>query len=65
LHIEHAKGSVSHPLTDTDIEDKFHALSARHLDRDQALRLIDNIWNVERMDNVAQLMKDAAIPYSC
>ena len=62
LHIEHAKGSVSHPLTDTDIEDKFHALSARHLDRDQALRLIDNIWNVERMDNVSQLMKDAAIP---
>ncbi len=62
MHIEHARGSVSHPLSDADIEHKFAELSAHHLNPAQARSLIDAVWNVDQLDNVAVLMQQAQVP---
>lgn len=62
MHIEHARGSVSHPLSDADLEHKFTELSARHLNPQQARALMDDIWNIEQLQDVSVLMQKTQIP---
>jgi 2-methylcitrate dehydratase PrpD len=62
MHIEHARGSVSHPLSDTDLEHKFTELSSRHLNPQQARSLMDDIWNIEQLQDVSVLMQKARMP---
>ena len=62
LHIEHARGSVSRPLSDTEIEHKFMELSAHHLNNEQARALIQTIWSIDQLPDVAVLMQQASTP---
>jgi 2-methylcitrate dehydratase PrpD len=60
-HIAHARGSVKHPLSDAEIEEKFLSLSSARLNPSQAQTLIDAIWQIETMPNVAALMQMAQV----
>ena len=56
LHIDHARGSVNHPLSDTQLESKFRTLSNSFLDKTQADRIIQTVWNFEQLAHAADLM---------
>lgn len=57
LHIDHARGSVKHPLTDAELESKFRTLSNPCLAQTQADRIIQTVWNLEQLEHVAELMR--------
>ncbi len=57
LHIDHARGSVQHPLSDADLEKKFRTLSTACLTSSQADRIIDSIWNLEQLEHAGEVMR--------
>jgi 2-methylcitrate dehydratase PrpD len=57
LCIEHARGSVQHPLRDEEIETKFRTLSTPCLSPARAERIIQTVWNLERLEHVSELMQ--------
>lgn len=60
-HVEHAIGSLARPMTDADLDAKFGSLAAPILGAQQASRLRDLCWNIEKLDDVAVLAA-AAVP---
>jgi len=60
IEISHAKGSLADPLTDSDLECKLRELAAYGKPGYQTQTLIDQIWAIEQMDDVGQLMLLAA-----
>jgi len=55
-HIEHARGSVAHPLSDADLEAKLaELLRYGGLQRDPR-PLIDALWSLDRAGNAADVM---------
>jgi 2-methylcitrate dehydratase PrpD len=59
VHVEHARGSIGRPLSDADLEEKFMILSAAKLSPARAAALMQSIWTVEQLPDVAQLMEQA------
>lgn len=45
------------PLTDKEIEDKFRAMASKHMDEGQIRKILDTVWNVERLDNIDKLVR--------
>jgi len=60
-HVEHAIGSLARPMTDADLDAKFGSLAAPILGAQEASRLRDLCWNIEKLDDVAVLAA-AAVP---
>ncbi len=57
-HIEHAKGSVSKPLTDVDLENKLrNQINYHHLKLD-ADKVIDLIWSMDHLLDVSILLNE-------
>ena len=48
--IEHAVGSVEHPMTDSDLEGKFTRLADGVLPADRIRRLMDLCWKVDTVE---------------
>lgn len=64
-HVSNALGSLEHPMSDSDLENKFRALTKHILPDDQAAKLIDACWNVAQLDdagNIARLASARAEP---
>jgi len=59
-HVEHAIGSTANPMSDRDLERKFRALGEEALPPDRIEALIEKCWAIERLDDVADLMRLAA-----
>jgi 2-methylcitrate dehydratase PrpD len=59
--VEHAVGSVDHPMSDADLEAKFMGLADGVLPRDQVRRLIDMCWKMEAASSSAALARAAAL----
>lgn len=62
-----AHTAVGHPtkrMTREQLEAKFHDCAALVIDRSQAERAIDMLWNLESLGNVADLHKELAGPTS-
>jgi 2-methylcitrate dehydratase PrpD len=57
LHIDHARGSVKKPLSDTELESKFRTLSNSFLNQTQADRIIHAVWNFEQIERAAELIR--------
>lgn len=51
--VTHARGSIEHPLTDRDIEDKVRTLGGN---RPDIGKVIDLVWNLDRQPSVGPLM---------
>ena len=62
-HVDHAIGSVGHPMTDSDLERKFLALAEDVLSKTQIDALIGKCWQVASLDDVAELVR-MAVPAS-
>lgn len=57
--VEHAVGSVEHPMTDADLEGKFTRLADRVLPADRIRRLMDLCWKVDTLKDAAELAQAA------
>jgi 2-methylcitrate dehydratase PrpD len=54
--VDHATGSPDRPMTDTQLEAKFHALAGSVLTPARASRLLDVLWHVEDLGDVAEIL---------
>jgi 2-methylcitrate dehydratase PrpD len=57
--VEHAVGSLDHPMTDKDLETKFAGLAKGVLPADRQRRLIDLCWDVAGLQNAADIARAA------
>jgi 2-methylcitrate dehydratase PrpD len=57
--VEHAVGSLDHPMSDNDLEGKFSGLTMAVLSNQQQRRLMDLCWKVEGLPKVS-VIADAA-----
>lgn len=60
-YVEHAVGSIARPMSDADLEAKFHALCKGILPAAQADKLIGLCWNVGKLKSAAEIAR-AAVP---
>jgi 2-methylcitrate dehydratase PrpD len=58
--VVHARGSLERPMTDAEIESKVRSLAALGFPACDAYRLIDAVWELERMKDVGELVRLAA-----
>jgi 2-methylcitrate dehydratase PrpD len=59
--VKHAVGSLQNPMTDSDLEKKFHGQAEGILTRPQIVRLIQLCWSIESLVDAGQIAR-AAIP---
>jgi 2-methylcitrate dehydratase PrpD len=59
--VEHAVGSVEHPMSDAELEAKFGRLAEGVLPPDRISRLIDLCWNVAALKDAGELSRAAAV----
>jgi 2-methylcitrate dehydratase PrpD len=60
-HVAHALGSLERPLTDGDLERKFHDLAEGILPRKQTDELIALCWALPELEDASQIARAAAI----
>jgi 2-methylcitrate dehydratase PrpD len=60
-YVEHAIGSLARPMTDADLDAKFHGLADPILGRAQAQAVLARCWDIERLDNAALLAQAARL----
>ena len=54
--LDYPKGDPRNPLTDAEIEEKFRALAEGVLSEKAQRKLVDAIWNMEKIGSVSKLM---------
>src|SRR5256885_15274816 len=54
--LDYPKGDPRNPLSDQDVEEKFAALAEGVLSQGSQKRLVDAIWNLEKVASVSKLM---------
>jgi 2-methylcitrate dehydratase PrpD len=59
-HVEHAIGSLQRPMTDADLNDKYHGLVNGILPDAQAATLLDLCWKLESLPDVTAIPKAGA-----
>ena len=60
--VEHALGSLGHPMTDAQLEAKLRTHAAMNAPAVAADRLIDAVWALDRADDAATVARLAASP---
>jgi hypothetical protein len=60
-HVADALGSLAHPMSDEDLENKFRALTEKILSIGNANTLLEQCWNVTQLDDVSSLMRLTSI----
>jgi len=59
--IEHAVGSIDHPMTDSDLEAKFSGLADGILPKDRVRRLMELCWKMENAPAASALARAALL----
>jgi 2-methylcitrate dehydratase PrpD len=59
--IEHCAGSTRNPMTNAQLEAKFHGLTQGILPADRSRRLMDLCWKIESLPEAAQVARAAAV----
>ena len=57
-----AKGHPNDPMTDADVEDKVRKMAAKYMPERQIKKIIDTVWNLERLDDVGELVALMVFP---
>lgn len=60
-HVPHAIGSIARPMSDADLEKKFHDLSDDILGAQRTKELIAQLWNIEQLSDVSKLAASARL----
>jgi 2-methylcitrate dehydratase len=55
--LDFPKGDPRNPLTDKEIEEKFHALAGPVMSKPARRKLIDAVWKLDQLASVSELMK--------
>lgn len=55
------KGHPANPMTDEELEAKFHNLVGEHFTADEERRIVDRIWNIETEDDIGPLLRECGI----
>jgi 2-methylcitrate dehydratase len=50
------------PLTDKELEDKFTGMTIKYLGKERVRKLLDTIWNVEKLNDISKLTKLMVFP---
>jgi len=56
------KGHPMNPMTDADVENKFRSMAGKLLDEQQMRQIIDTVYNLEKLDDIGELVKLLVIP---
>ncbi len=56
------KGHPMNPMSDADVEEKFRSMAGKFMDGKQMSQLIDTIYNLERLDDIGELLKLLVVP---
>lgn len=62
IAIQQCKGSVANPMTDQDLNDKFHGQVQLQLPPAAASALLAGCWSLEELDDVAGLVRLCTLP---
>ena len=54
--VDYHKGHPKNPMSDQDVEEKFHRLTRKILDKTRARRILDAVWNLERAKDVSKVV---------
>ncbi|GAB2914548.1 MmgE/PrpD family protein [Paralcaligenes ginsengisoli] len=57
VYVEHAIGSLQHPMTDLDLEKKFRGMSDEIIGAEQTGQLLAECWNLAAAPNVKRLVE--------
>jgi 2-methylcitrate dehydratase PrpD len=57
VYVEHAIGSLQRPMSDQDLEGKFHDMSDAILGKEQTAKLIAECWSLAEASSVEQLAR--------
>src|SRR5262249_61756600 len=57
--VEHAVGSLEHPMSDKDLEAKFAGLAKGVLSADRQRKLMDVCWNIEKLPQAGAIASAA------
>jgi len=55
VFIEHARGTIAHPMSDQDLEDKFLANSSKVIGEQNAKAMVSKIWALEGIEDMSDL----------
>ncbi|MGZ8267069.1 MAG: MmgE/PrpD family protein [Burkholderiales bacterium] len=56
-HVPHATGTLDNPMSDAQLEEKFRALAGTVLPRQRVEELLKRLWELERQDDVGELLR--------
>ena len=54
--VDYHKGHPKNPMSDKEVEEKFHRLTRKILDNNRARRILDATWNLEKAKDVSKLV---------
>lgn len=55
--VDYRRGDPANPLSDSDIEEKFMALTERHISKNRARSVVDWVWNIDKQKNINDLAR--------
>jgi 2-methylcitrate dehydratase len=58
----HPKGHPMNPMTDADLEEKFRSMAGKLMGEQQMGRIIDTVYNLEKLDDIGELLRLLVIP---
>ena len=61
-HVSDALGSLVHPMSDEDLENKFKGLTSKVLSVEATCQLLGQCWDVAQLDDISPLMRLTAVP---
>ncbi len=62
VEVPYHRGHWKNPMTDAEVEDKFRALTAGVLALDQTDRLLDQLWHLETVEDIGDVLRATILP---
>jgi len=60
-HVSDALGSLAHPMSNEDLENKFRSLTENIFTTNDSNKLLEHCWSITQLDDVGSLMRLTAI----
>jgi len=54
--VDYHKGHPKNPMSDREVEEKFHRLTRKILDKSRARRILDATWNLEKAKDISKVV---------
>ena len=55
--VEYPKGDPRNPMTDQELEDKFRNMAEKYMTERQIKKVIDTVYNMEKLDEMSKLVR--------